>query len=98
MYLFGRIMYWIGAFCTMFPLFLMDLPFWILLLSFFIIVFLQFMFPVVSTVVQSILWIIGIVYLFTNPFAVHVYIIAFIAFAYWLSMQIYYYNKFRVTK
>lgn len=95
MYLFGRIMYWIGAFCTMFPLFLMDIPTWAFIISAIVILIIQGLFPDIATVIQSILWIIGIVILFTKPFPMLMYIIAPIAFAYWLVMQILYYKYMR---
>jgi hypothetical protein len=82
----------------MFPLILIGIPTWAFLLSSLIIVLIQAFFPTVSSIIQSILWVIGLIILFTNPFPTWAFIIAFAAFAYWLAMQIYYFKYVRKSK
>ena len=84
----NKIMYWVGAIATMFPVFLFPIPWWASLLIVFGVYILASFTIITSTVVQAALWIIGGVVLFSNSFDTWVYIVAVIAFVYWLIMNI----------
>lgn len=83
----NKIMYWVGAIATMFPVFLFPIPWWISLIIIIGVYILASFTIITSTVVQTVLWIIGGIVLFSNSFDTWVYVLAIVAFAYWLAMN-----------
>lgn len=89
----GKIMYYLGVIASMFPLILIDVPWWLTIILVLGIWFLT-MIPFINTISQSALWIWGFIALFQRPFSI-LYIIGFILCVYWILENIVFYVAYR---
>ncbi len=84
----NKVMYWVGAAATFFPVFFLPLPWWGCALIIIGVYLLSMFTPILSTIIQAVLWIIGLVFIITKPNDSRVLPVAVFAFVFWLFMNI----------
>ena len=93
----NKIMYWLGALATFFPLCILPIPFWLSFIIIFAIYFLMMFLPPVSTIVEIIFWVWGIIQLTNMPFS-FLTVIGILLFIFWILSTVSFYYGFYQSK
>lgn len=88
-----KIIYWITALATIFPLIIIPIPIWLSVILAVMLFLLTMFLPIISTIAQTIFWIWGLIVIFTRSID-FVSVIAFIFLALWIfsTVSYFYYN------
>lgn len=88
-----KIIYWITALATIFPLIIIPIPIWLSVVLAVMLFLLTMFLPVISTIAQTIFWIWGLIAIFNRPID-FISVIAFIFLALWIfsTVSYFYYN------
>lgn len=88
-----KIIYWITALATIFPLIIIPIPIWLSVILAVMLFLLTMFLPIISTIAQTFFWIWGLIVIFIRPID-FVSVIAFIFLALWIfsTVSYFYYN------